>query len=776
MKRFTTRIHIHLQVYFALILIFYLPAITLAVEPIGTIGQQLPEKHAFLSDDKILRVVQTHIEIVDANTGEVVDQFAELQSNSYIAISPSVEHLAILSTLPDSDEDSVQIWDINAKELISEWQYVSDAQRNAAFNPTSPMLVIAAKEGFHLWNWQTGEFIGRMIGERRSTEHCYVQERGKICGGASKEIFIFSPDGRYLIVASRRPDIEVWNVETRELEGHFEGVGGNWVEGVAISPDGRYLASFDREPGVAYVWDFESRQLLWQAQQGVGSVIDVSFSPDSQRLYVTTRTGATRRFGFTPWEGWDDTVRVWDVASREQIDMFDTEFKRVSTSLLSPNEKRILLSYLDGVVLWDIEHQRIQQIWVDFVPRWSIEGISLSPDGKSVVLVSEHFIKIWDVASQQLKQLVSAEGFSYDGLAISADSQHFAVGKYHVVELRDIHTGKIELQFPRSISDIERINYGQSGRWFAVSDRWDELAILDTDNPDQPQVLHTETKLPDDLRFGQFGFSEDDLYFAASGVTGKNNNNTYWILLWKRDGDTFKYQYGWQSPGFGSQPAFTTAADGSPVLAAPGYEIIFWKLLPNGPKPHSILNAGGPIQFSPDGRYLFANREGYLQIWDWQTNKPIRHEAFPVYAGLSRDGSVLISYRMYGQYDIWDTESLTSHLPYPVDPKDKQIVTLGEIKRNQLLQNFPNPFNPETWIPFRLADDSRVTVNIYTPSGKLIRSLSLGKMTAGDYSSQSHAAHWDGRNDNGESVSSGVYLYTIHAGGLTATRKMLIRK
>ena len=101
---------------------------------------------------------------------------------------------------------------------------------------------------------------------------------------------------------------------------------------------------------------------------------------------------------------------------------------------------------------------------------------------------------------------------------------------------------------------------------------------------------------------------------------------------------------------------------------------------------------------------------------------------------------------------------------------------LGEVKRDQLLQNFPNPFNPETWIPFRLADESDVTIQIYNPKGQLVRRLSPGTLPAGDYSSQAQAIYWDGRNQMGESVSSGVYLYTINTGDFSATRKMLIRK
>ncbi|MYF99061.1 sulfatase-like hydrolase/transferase [Candidatus Poribacteria bacterium] len=111
-----------------------------------------------------------------------------------------------------------------------------------------------------------------------------------------------------------------------------------------------------------------------------------------------------------------------------------------------------------------------------------------------------------------------------------------------------------------------------------------------------------------------------------------------------------------------------------------------------------------------------------------------------------------------------------------VEPKGKALVTLGQIKRNELLQNYPNPFNPETWIPFRLADEVKVRIRIWTATGKLVRTLSLGKIPAGDYTSQSQAVHWDGCNEKGESVSSGVYYYSINAGTFSATRKMLIRK
>ena len=93
-----------------------------------------------------------------------------------------------------------------------------------------------------------------------------------------------------------------------------------------------------------------------------------------------------------------------------------------------------------------------------------------------------------------------------------------------------------------------------------------------------------------------------------------------------------------------------------------------------------------------------------------------------------------------------------------------------------LLANYPNPFNPETWIPYQLAEPAEVSVSIYSVDGKLVRTLELGQVPAGTYQSRSRAAYWDGRNAQGESVASGVYFYTLQAGDFSATRKMVIRK
>ena len=118
-----------------------------------------------------------------------------------------------------------------------------------------------------------------------------------------------------------------------------------------------------------------------------------------------------------------------------------------------------------------------------------------------------------------------------------------------------------------------------------------------------------------------------------------------------------------------------------------------------------------------------------------------------------------------------------------VGPEEKLAVPLGSIKERSelsanfaLKQNYPNPFNPETWIPYQLAEDSEVTIRIYSATGQVIRLLNLGYREAGLYATKDAAAYWDGTTDTGEYVSSGVYFYNIQAGRYNTTKKMTVAR
>lgn len=101
---------------------------------------------------------------------------------------------------------------------------------------------------------------------------------------------------------------------------------------------------------------------------------------------------------------------------------------------------------------------------------------------------------------------------------------------------------------------------------------------------------------------------------------------------------------------------------------------------------------------------------------------------------------------------------------------------IGTPKQNLLLQNYPNPFNPETWIPYHLVEASSVSISIYSTTGDIIRTLSLGYKSAGFYHNPGRAAYWDGKNTSGESVASGIYFYQLTTESFQQTRRMIILK
>ncbi len=143
---------------------------------------------------------------------------------------------------------------------------------------------------------------------------------------------------------------------------------------------------------------------------------------------------------------------------------------------------------------------------------------------------------------------------------------------------------------------------------------------------------------------------------------------------------------------------------------------------------------------------------------------------------------------------VGDVLEISADSPSPligVQPV-RHIVTIDDVKatrieladliayeipsETELLHNYPNPFNPETWIPYRLASDAEVVLTIYDSTGQVVRTLDMGHQMAAVYESRAKAIYWDGRNRFGEQVASGIYFYSLSAGEFSATRKMMILK
>ncbi|MDE0636557.1 MAG: leucine-rich repeat domain-containing protein [Candidatus Poribacteria bacterium] len=187
----------------------------------------------------------------------------------------------------------------------------------------------------------------------------------------------------------------------------------------------------------------------------------------------------------------------------------------------------------------------------------------------------------------------------------------------------------------------------------------------------------------------------------------------------------------------------------------------------------SDLGAGAPANLRTD-----VNRDGVVNVQDLilvqeHMDESTDSAASPV---LAMDNEELMPIMVQAWIDQAQTVDDGSHaFRQGIENLQKLLASLLP-EKTALLANYPNPFNPETWIPYQLAKPVDVTLTIYAANGAVVRTLALGHQAAGIYQSRSRAAYWDGRNDMGESVASGIYFYTLTAGDFTATRKMLILK
>ncbi len=676
----------------------------------------------------------------------------------------------------------------------------TDSVLTVAFSPGGYTLASGGSDGtVRGWNVRTGSLFETIPGH-----------------GGSVLSVRYSPDGSRLASASSDNRIRLWHGWSGELERTLEGHSES-VDTVAFSPDGLTLASGSRD-GAVMLWDVQSGKELRTLEGHEQPVSSVAFSPDGLTL-----ASAERPHSVNPRLSRDGRIKLWDTRTGEQVRTLEGHSHTVGCVAFSPNGD-VLASgggWYDGTVrLWNTrtgEEDRILE-----GRTGGVNSIAFSPDGVKLASASSGSIRMWDTGTgEHLRTLVHWVGrFAY-----APDGKTLAIGRAGAIEIWDAHSGK-KLRILHELKGSV-LAFSPDGATLAIRRADNTILLCDVRSGEVLQTLegHTDHVLsaafsPDGKVFASGGSYEDNTLRMWDVRTGdllhviSFDEDGVEAVTFSPDGRTV-YTGGWRSgirvwdvrtgellqtlielvgerfptTSIAFSPDGNTFASGSPGLKVRVWDARTREVLHTltGGRHSYTVRA---ISFSSDGKVLATGGDDTIRLWDVHTGALLwkfeGHISSVESVEFAADGDTLASWSSDGTVLLWDLRLGTMW----GDIKRTRVV-VGRTKRfsepaptaavlmpaeTALLPNYPNPFNPETWIPYQLGEPGKVVLTIYDMSGQVVRTLEVGHQPAGVYRSRSRAAFWDGRNRQGETVANGVYFYTLSADNFTATRKMLVGK
>ena len=541
-----------------------------------------------------------------------------------------------------------------------------------------------------------------------------------------------SPVHRFGVVAvDIVSDVDAYNfILVEEISSHhiatLEGHTGI-VASVTFSPDGSLLASESNDKTVK-LWDVATRTNITTLEGHTGIVTSVAFSPDG----VILASGS-----------FDGTVKLWDVATRTNIATLEGYTGRVASVAFSPDGVILASGSSDGTVkLWDVETRT--NIATLEGHTGIVYSVAFSPDGSLLASGSyDGTAKLWDVVTKRNITTLLPDGAGtprINSVAFSPDGETLAAAqdytRPHMIRLWDVATrrniGIFELP-----GGIVSIAFSPDGAILASAEGYNGRAGLwDVATGVQIGVFpHTS---------GVFSISlSSDGTILASGTGGGT------IELW----DMSPYITATTSSKFSAEDV---NQDG--VVNIQDLVLVASKFGETGESSADVNNDG------------VVNIQDLVMIAGALGDAAAAPSAHPQTLKILTARDVQQWLIQAQQLSLTDTRAqrgihFLEHLLTALTPKE-----------TTLFANYPNPFNPETWIPYQLAEPASVKIDIHSADGKLVRTLVLGIQAAGMYQDKNRAAYWDGKNDVGEPVASGVYFYTLSAGNFTATKKLLIQK
>ena len=722
---------------------------------------------AFSPDGKTFAkasLIDDTVKLWNVASGELQRSFiTHPHSVECLTFSPDGKTLATAGY--DEDGDTLKLWDVDTGKLKTVFTAKGfEVVTDIAYSPDGSTIASSVywSSGIWLWDITTGTLRETIFGHVDSVRSVAYSPDGKTLASGSGDYTVclwdsdgnyqttltdhtntivsvaFSPDGKTLASASWDGTIILRDTKTLQprttINGHISG-----FNSITFSPDGKTVVSGCEDKTVR-LWDTVTGENRGVFRGHTGSVLSVAISPDGKTL-ASTGGGNSH----TDWYAHDSTVRLWDIGSGRQKALLFGHIKDVYHVSYSPNGQVLVSSGSDKkAIFWDTATGN---------PLWTITGnvrtsrnsnlnsegvgrVKFSPDGMMAVSGDSSGVSVWNTSNRQLITSFSGPTDRTSDIAFSPDGKIVATiygnGEVHLynitTRIRNIipsgHTGRLSL-----------IAFSPNGEILATADFFDGSKVRFWD-PDSSE-LKSEILSP------QAGIRS--LAFSPTGNTLATASLDGTILLWDVRSVTNLSQHASDITGDGvlSMHDLMLVAANLGKTGALAVDVNYDDVVDIA----DLIKIAGELEIAAVKPELNYDLEGVPTIADVEN---------------------------------WIDEARETDLTQPINLKGilflKKLLHTLTPTQTALLANYPNPFNPETWIPYQLASPADVAIRIYSTNGKVIRTLDLGHQTIGLYHHRNSAAYWDGKNDIGETVASGVYFYTLTAGTFTATGKMLVRK
>ena len=626
-----------------------------------------------------------------------------------------------------------------------------------SFSPDGQVLASGSFDGtIRLWEASTGKTTYELTGHTQGYQIVSVA---------------FSPDSQVLASGSYNT-IRLWEVSTgkmiHELIGHTQG---QFDYSVAFSPDGQVLAS-GRSDDTVQLWDVNTGEPIRTLRGHTYDVTSVAFSPDGQVL----ASGAA---------GNDSTVRLWEARTGKFIRTLTGHTAAIS-SILFLDDQTIASGSHDGTIrLWEARtgiHIRTLS------GNHGIRSISLSPDSRLLASADNYTILLWEVSTgKRIHELTGHRRGNYR-VSLSPDGQTLASGHTDgVIDLWELPTARVSITPATGVSpavgDSLVVNIdivgGKDVSAYQVQLGFDETALRHVSSTNGDYLPAGAFFIPPVVETNKVTLSATALAGASEG-DGRIATVTFEAVEIKKSFiDLLSVSLTDNQGGHLHQLAQQTRIE----IYFPGdlnrdglvniQDLVL--VAANFGEPVTAANA--PADVNGDGKINVIDLVKIAGLLGSNAAAPSAWQ--PGLPGMPTRTDVAQWLSAARRFNLTDVTSQRGMLFL------ESLLAALTPKETALLANYPNPFNPETWIPYQLAESAEVTVTIHATDGTAVRTLRLGHQSVGIYQDKSRAAYWDGRNAQGEPVASGVYFYTLStestrdsvtAGDFTATRKMLIVK